>query len=633
MFDPSKSFALLAVILSVATVTSLGQVAGLKVFSVDEFGGKPNQRADSAPALRAAIAKAIDAGGGKVVFGPGKYYMMTAGERRVYAAWPRGAKNVHVAGVKGKTEIIMTTPRIGFLRFDRSEDCSLRDVICDYETPPFTQGRIVAVDTKAATFDMELDEGFPVPTEPFFKQGAEWGMPMHPTKPRPKHTWLDHVWIKAWEKVSGTDRTWRLTCRNRRNITSLAVGDRFVLLARQKNPTIFGLWNSRRILMQDIIVHASPGITNGVVMCDAIVYRRFQVRFRKGTNRVITSNGDGIHVHGNRKGPVIEDCYFEGISDDGVNLNSHMNPIRRAEGKTIVVERGPVTFRDGDRLQIFDPDTGQVRAVVKITGIKQLQGNLVRLTLAKGVDGIKAHTPPQADPNARRPGRRRRGPRRSAGDVAYNLDSANAGFVIRGNTFFGHRRHGLLIRAGDGVIENNTFDSICGNAVSMENGAPLEGPIAYDVTIRNNRIVAASRSFIHGASGREGAIMVRTNRSGRKIALRRGIVNISILNNEIIDPPRYGIYVGSVSGVRIIGNRVTATARTPEYRTGAGLCIENADGVVVKDFTYTDPRENVEAGIRIRSSVDAGEKGVTLEGLKINVREGVKAVMDERETQ
>ncbi|MHC4717353.1 MAG: hypothetical protein ACYS5V_10305, partial [Planctomycetota bacterium] len=365
MFDPSKPAVLFALALPVAMIASIGLAAELKVFGVDDFGAKPNQRADSAAALRAAIARAMDAGGGKVVFGPGKYYMMTPGERRVYAAWPRGAKNVHVAGVKGKTEIIVTTPRIGFLRFDRSEDCSLRNVICDYETPPFTQGKVVAVDKKAATFDMQLDDGFPAPSEPFFREGGEWGMPMHPTEPRPKHVWLDHVWVRRWEKVPGAGRTWRLTCRNRHNINTIAAGDRFVLLARQRNPTIFGLWNSKRIVMEDIVVHASPGITNGVVMCDAIVYRRFQVRFRKGTKRVITSNGDGIHVHGNRRGPVIEDCYFEGICDDGVNLNSHMNPSYEARGRTIVVERGPVTFRQGDRLQVFDPDTGTVRAVVK----------------------------------------------------------------------------------------------------------------------------------------------------------------------------------------------------------------------------------------------------------------------------
>jgi len=628
MIDPSKPVTMAALVLAAAVVCSVARAADLKVFRVDDFGGRPNERADSAPALRTAIAKAMAAGGGKVVFGPGTYYMMTPGERRVYAAWPRGAKNVHVAGVKGGTEIIMTTPRIGFLRFDRSEDCSLRNVICDYETPPFTQGKVTAVDKKAASFELVLDEGFPTPDAPFFKPGDEWGMPMHPVEPRPRHVWLDHVWIRAWEKVSG--RTWRLRCRNAYNINSIAAGNRFVLLARQQNPTIFGLWRSKRIVMEDIVVHASPGITNGVVMCDAITYRRFQVRFRKGTKRVITSNGDGIHVHGNRKGPLIENCYFEGICDDGVNLNSHMSPILRAESSRVVVERGPVTFREGDRIQIFDPDTGEVRAVVKAAAVKLLPGNRAQLTLAKAVDGIKVNTPPANLPPRRG---RRRGPRRFRGDVVYNLDSANAGYVIRGNTFSGHRRHGLLIRSGDGVIENNTFDHICGNAVSIENGAPLEGPIPYDITVRNNRIVAASRSLNHGMSGRDGAITVLTTAGGRKIAPRRAIRNIRILHNEIVDPPRNAIFVGSATDVQIIGNRVTATATTPEYGANAAVCVENAAGVTIKDLTFTDPRLTVQAGVLIRRSVDPGPKGVAIGRLKAKLREGVPAVLDERRTK
>jgi len=630
MIDPSRPMALAALTLTVALAGTIACAADLKVFSVDAFGGKPNERADSAPALRAAIAKAIAAGGGKVVFGPGKYYMMTPGERRVYAAWPMDARNVHVSGVKGKTEIIMTSPRIGFLRFDRSEDCSLRHVICDYETPPFTQGKVTAVDKGASSFEMVLDEGFPTPDEPFFEQGAEWGMPMHATEPRPRHVWLDHTWIRAWENVSG--RTWRLTCRNRNDINSIAAGDRFVLLARQKNPTIFGLWNCRRIVMEDIVVHASPGITNGVVMCDAITYRRFQVRFREGTNRVITSNGDGIHVHGNRKGPLIEDCYFEGICDDGVNLNSHMSPITAVEGRTILVEPGPVAFQEGDRLQVFDPDTGRLRATVKAAAVKFLrdQGRY-ELVLAEAVPGIKVNAPATPRPDAR-PGRGR-GPTRTGGDVVYNLDSANAGYVIRGNTFFGHRRHGLLIRSGDGVIENNTFDHICGNAVSIEDGAPLEGPIPFDIIVRKNRIVAASRSFNHGKSGRDGAIMVLTTAGGRKIAPGRAARNISILDNEIVDPPRYAIYVGSATDVKIVGNRVTATAETPDYGANAAVCVENAAGVVIKDLTFTDPRQTVQAGVLIRGSVDGGAKGVTIEGLKVNIREGAPAVLDEREAK
>ena len=615
-------------ILALVIMSLRAEAAGLKTFSVDAHGGRPNRREDSAAAFRAAIAAAAAAGGGTVTFGPGKYYMMTTDKRRAYAAWPRGVRNVHITGVVGKTELIVTDPSIGLLRFDRSTDCSLRNVICDYETPPFTQGKIIAIDSRLGTFDLTLDEGFPAPDAKFFKPGSEWGMPIHPTEPRPKYTSLDHMWIGGWSKVTG--RSWRLKCRSRRDARVLAVGDRFVLLARQQNPTIFALWNCSRVVMADIVVHASPGITNGVVMCDRIVYRRFQVRFRKGTKRVVASNGDGIHVHGNRGGPLIEDCFFEGLCDDGVNLNSHMNPIVKAEGRTLLVDRGPVIFKAGDRLQIVDPDTGGIRATVKCSAVKLVGRSRAELTLERAVAGIKVNAP-AASARGSEPPRKHHGPVRTNGDVVYCLGSANADFIIRRNTFRGHRRHGLLIRSGKGVIEDNTFDRLCGNAITIQNDPPLEGPVGFDVVVRNNTIVGTGRSRNYGDDRQCGSIMIRPNRVGHRLATARPARNITITGNTITDPQRYGIYVGAADGVTIASNTVTATATSPTHGPSAGICIENAIGVVVRGFAFTDPRKCVEAGIVIRRRTAAGSKGVTIERAKMALRAGVKDVLDLRD--
>lgn len=621
----------LAVIVCLASLLGMSestQAARLKVFSVDAFGAKPNQRVDSGPAARAAVQRAIQSGGGIVQFGPGKYYMMSA-DRNAYALWPTGAANVHVTGVKGKTEIIVTDPHIGFLRWDRSKNCAASNFIVDYETPPFTQGKILAVDRNAGTFDLKIDKGFPQLDAKFFNRGREWGMPIHPTEPRPKYCWLDHVWVKDWQSIG--EGTWRLTCQNKPNARELAAGDRYVQLARQKNHGVFGVWLSSQILMQDIIVHASPGITNGVVMSDAVVYRRFQVRFRKGTKRVITSNGDGIHVHGNRRGPLIEKCYFEGICDDGVNLNSHMNAIMRVvKPNEIVVDRKAVDFKVGDAVQIVEPATGLIRATTTITAVRGLGQEQFALRLKDAVEGMKPNQAPEQTGGGGRGRRGRRGVRLTGGDVLYNLGAANAGFTIRNNTFRGHRRFGLLIRSGKGVIENNTFDRLCGVGILITNGMALEGPIAFDVTIRNNKLIGVGQSRNSGESSQYGAITVRTNRTGHKPAPQRGITNIKILNNQIIDPPKHAIYVVSAKDVTIKGNSITATADSTAFGANTGLCIENSEGVVVENLSFSDPRKTVRAGVHIRSSVAAGEKGVTLKNLKLDLPQGVPEVLDER---
>ena len=648
MFTPDQgrltivlSMGCLLAVLLLAADGAMG--ARPKVFKVPA----PKKRVDSAPAIRAAIQRAAAAGGGVVQLGAGTFYMMTA-ERKAYAVWPTKVSNVHVTGVKGKTQIIVTDPHIGFFRWDYCRDSSLSNVIVDYETPPFTQGDIVAVDKRAGTFDLKIDKGFPQLDAGFFNPKKEWGMAMNRAERRPKYIWGDHIWINGWEKVD--EDTWRLKCQNRASTRELAVGDSYVQLARQRNHGVFGVWNSSQILMQDIIVHASPGITNGVVMSDAITYRRFQVRFRKGTKRIITSNGDGIHVHGNRRGPVIEDCYFEGICDDGVNLNSHMNAIIKVVGdKQIFVHRLAVNFKKGDKVQIVEPKTGVVKATTFIVALKSFPDNVFALKLKDAVEGMKANPAPpgllpgeggggDADAGRGRGGRGggrvgRKGVRIKDGDVLYNLSSANAGFIIRGNTFVGHRRHGLLIRSGKGLIEKNTFDRICGPAILIQNGMALEGPVGFDVTIRNNKVIGVSQSRHHGDSDHYGAIMVRTKMVGNKSAPKRGITNIRILNNTIIDPPRYGINVISATNVTISGNTVTATAKSTRFGAGAAVRIDNSAGVVVDKLTVTDPRAGaMKAAVLIRANSGAGEKGVKVDvdSLKVKLPEGAPKVLDMR---
>jgi len=311
-----------------------------------------------------------------------------------------------------------------------------------------------------------------------------------------------------------------------------------------------------------------------------------------------------------------------------------------------------VNFQKGDKVQIVEPTTGVIKATTSIIALRGFPNNVFALKLKDAVEGMKANPAPPGllpadaggggDAGGGRGGRGGRGrggtvgrtgiPTRG-GDVLYNLSSANANFTIRGNTFVGHRRHGLLIRSGKGVIENNTFDHICGVGIIVQNGMALEGPIAFDVTIRNNKVIGVSQSRNHGEGAHYGGIVVGTNMVGHKPAPKRGITNIRILNNTIIDPPRYGINIFSATDVTVSGNTVTATAKSPKFGAGAALRVDNCSGVVVDKLTVTDPRDVAKAAVIIRPTTDAGEAGVTVKSLKAMLPEGTPEVMDLRTQQ
>ncbi|KKK70291.1 hypothetical protein LCGC14_2925460, partial [marine sediment metagenome] len=156
------------------------------------------------------------------------------------------------------------------------------------------------------------------------------------------------------------------------------------------------------------------------------------------------------------------------------------------------------------------------------------------------------------------------------------------------------------------------------------------GPIASNVVIRNNRLIGVGQSRHYGGTGRFGAIMVRTNGTGFKLAPERSISNISILDNEIIDPPKNALYIGSARDVTISGNRVTASADSTSFGPNVGICLENASGVKIRDFRFLDPRETVQAGVLIRQSTAPGKEGVVIQKLDVRLPKGVKAVLDQR---
>ena len=62
--------------------------------------------------------------------------------------------------------------------------------------------------------------------------------------------------------------------------------------------------------------------------------RGLEVRFAPGTNRLLTTDADGVHCQQNRSGPVIEDCYFEGMADDAINIYAPPNVLREIRSPT-----------------------------------------------------------------------------------------------------------------------------------------------------------------------------------------------------------------------------------------------------------------------------------------------------------
>lgn len=88
--------------------------------------------------------------------------------------------------------------------------------------------------------------------------------------------------------------------------------------------------------LNDITVESSPGVTCGIYpRSENFTFRRFQIRLPYGSKRIYASNADGIHVTGLAGKLVIEDCLFEHLGDDAINIHNEGATVYKLEGNVV----------------------------------------------------------------------------------------------------------------------------------------------------------------------------------------------------------------------------------------------------------------------------------------------------------
>lgn len=225
------------------------------------------------------------------------------------------------------------------------------------------------------SFDLEVDVGYPTPDAENFLKALEpygkWGMILDPVNRRIRAGTPDHYMTPRWEHRGG--RLWRFYTadeHHRRNLSHMRVGDAYVHLARGHGSAVLAQ-GCDGIRIENVTVHASPELAVGLVgNRSEIRVRGLHVRFAPGTTRLLTANADGVHCQQNRSGPIIEDCYFEGMADDAINIYAPPNVVLEIRSPTQWLVSPGALILPGDRLQVLDPRTGRVRGEVKITDAK-----------------------------------------------------------------------------------------------------------------------------------------------------------------------------------------------------------------------------------------------------------------------
>jgi hypothetical protein len=493
---------------------------------------------DSGPAVRDAIGRANVAGPGtELHFRAGQYRVSSAADANWF--FVLSGADLTIRGEPGQTEIIFLDPSKGGFLVPHATRLAFRDLIVDYDPPPFTQGTIVAVDAQAGSFELKLDDGFPSLAEPWFQISPNvdnMAMAIESGTRFIKRGAPDHFFVHQYKQKEGNIWTIPLTDAQKTNVSYLAPGDRFVIFARRGNGA-FRFSDGVDCRMENIMVHASPTLTVALIGMTNMVVSNLRVTFRDGSDRLIASDGDGFHVQQNRGGPLIENCLIEGLCDDSVNIYAPPLVVRKVISPTQVKVTRSASVRTGDAVQVFDPRAGIIRGEPVVTDIAET-GDRLTLTFDRAVEPISA------------------GEDHRTADTIYNLTASGSGYIIRNNHFRNHRRHGVLLRAGDGTIENNTFENLGGFGVAIGNEPTWpEGPVPSNVTIRSNRFIGSARSAGYGGSEWTAGISIFAMGLGGPPVVPLAH-DFRIENNTFTQITGAGIALGSVRDV-VLKNNLT----------------------------------------------------------------------------
>lgn len=523
----------------------------------------------------------------------------------------RDARNLTIDG--GGARLLVTQYDAVPFRFEKCDGVTLKNFTIDYDPLPYTQGNIVAIAPDHSWIEVDVHEGYPDLLPEFnsqrihffdgetrgWKRGAAEGFfrEVERLGPRRAKITLDQGMLKGKAQL-------------------LKVGDMYAITMR--GVTVVSFYWTRDIVMEDVTIQAAPGLA--IVARNADGDNRFvRCKVERGpapsgaaVPRLLSANCDALNYAYARKGPLIEDCEFSFMGDDGINLHGPAFQIVHVESpnvvwclrRTILKEIKPYyadIIRPGDPVRILAGENFQIKSGGSIVSLEtdlEPTFELSREEIVKAGPVAKYPTEKYmritlADASGI-----------AKGDVIDFPAAASSGYVIRGNSIHDVRPRGMRIMASDGVIENNhiartTQPGIC---IGAHYAHYREAGWVSNVDIRNNLVedVGIGADINFGLSPTPGAISVWSETTSGKAgpAAPPEHRNIRITGNRIRDCAAEAIVVSGLTDGLIEGNDIsncnTVSPTKPFYdgkgQRGRGIVVLDSPGTVVRDnvFAFTD---------------------------------------------
>jgi len=576
-------------------------------FNVKDYGAQGDGSADDTAAILAAISAADTSGFFAEVFFPTGSYRV--GSTNAYALQLENLSDVRLKGEGTNTVLLVSNPENGCLGFTDSTNIAVQDLVVDYDPLPFTQGTITAVDTAGGTFDLLIDPGYPELSDPSFSAAnAKWGLKVDLVR-NAYDVWA--YFSSSWINIGV--REWRMGADIPSYLQAhpLSVGDRYVHMARRWTAFDLGFDSCTGVELRDITVYASAGLTTGLIHSGDIVIHGLHVERKPGSTRLLSSNGDGIHSAGCSDGLLIEDCSFEGMPDDGINIHGRGGVIISNVTDTVKWVGTPraTVFVIGDEVQILNNAAGGVRGNAFLLNSVQVNNVVWEITLDRPMPNLNADW--------------------GSGDKLSNLSRCGQGSIIRNNFFGSHRGRDILLRSHDVTVTNNHFfnPSLASHAVSLqqEYWYYAEGPPAYNIDICGNVFEGGTNQW----SWSSPRVSTHSYLPGGIQSPTYDSWNVEIKGNTFINIDGPAVTATSASDVRIIDNTVD-TGFGIKVASGPVVLLEHAYHIQIDGLDIQDLNPATYAGVHIKNTVSPLLGSVVITDLTTDLAPGSVGIRDDR---
>lgn len=546
----------------------------------------PSGAEDDTPTVLAALEKCRAEKARRLVFTPGAYNFH-AGRNPANATIAFILQDMHDLTIDGQGSLLNFHGLTGCFLFVNCSNITVQGFIIDYPKPAQSVGTVIASEGKQ--FDVDVLPEFPVvggePVEAF--------MDFDPETRLPRRRGVDvYYGVDSTELIAP-----QLLRVHTKSPCNVPVGVLVALRHKVYGPSGFVMSRCSDMRLQDITIYYVPGMGAIGSVSRNITLERFNVLLKPGTDRLVSASADATHFGGCKGTVRIQDCVFEGMGDDAVNIKSGLYlSVRKIEDERTILGQHNLKMVDapdpGDTMELCHVDnlvpyaTATVETVAVLPGGENTHRVVLRDPLPEGL---------------------------REGDVLGNASRAPA-IRISNCEIRRNRARGFLIQSRDAVIENCRFKDITGGGIWVMTEVVhfFESIGTRDITVRN----CTFDNCNYGAALGDGVLSAFAWLKDFRFPPEPGVHrNILFEGNTIRGADNAGIFVAGVDGITIRNNTIEGACNSPtREQTRGALSILSSRNVTLEGNIALPEKQGAGCTAALSLAPDVETETVKIEG-------------------